>query len=332
MSEMTRQIDSRELITLDETGPKIVATYHKARNPERHWAGGQPQGAATGVLFLNSMSPTRAAAGDSSVYWADAIAQCGFPTFRIDFPGFGDSMGEPPAGLLNHIDTGGYAALVADKAREITKRYGLSGVILVGLCSGAVSAIYAAAAHSECKGLILMDPYFHLPLKRPSKLWQKLTGRLSRTSFALTVTKWYERAAARIAALTGGAIPANANGPLLHCWKNIATTGMPILLFRAPGFRQRGEFDYLRHILKLAGRRGKVQVKAIEGAGHTFSNRKGRQAVRESVANWLQENFAAPARDERALGLGHRIAREKESKHITTQAAPADIGCALEGR
>jgi len=324
MSEMTREIHSRQLITLDGSGARIEGTRHMA--------------SSLGVLFLNSMSPTRAAAGDSAVYWADCVAQCGFPAFRIDFPGFGDSGGEPPARLLNHIDMGGYASLVAAKAREIVELYKLSGVVLVGLCSGAVSAIYAAGASSDCKGLVLMDPYFHLPLKRPSKLWQKLTGRISRTAPGLTLSKWYEGLMARATTLIGGAVPANANHPLLNCWKNIATTGMPILLFRAPGFRQRGEFDYLGHILKLAGRKGRVQVKSIEGAGHTFSNRKGRLAVRESMESWLEEYFSLPANDERAKGKGRRgfardsFARDKGSKHAMTHTAHAEIGCALEGR
>jgi pimeloyl-ACP methyl ester carboxylesterase len=47
---------------------------------------------------------------------------------------------------------------------QLVKRFGLSGVVFFGHCAGAVSALYAGAASSDCKGLILLDPYFHVPL------------------------------------------------------------------------------------------------------------------------------------------------------------------------
>jgi len=312
---MIDAIETRELITLTGLDAIVRATYHKARNEDPGAEKDLADRNRVGVLFLSSLSPTRAATGDSAVYWADALAQSGYPSFRLDLPGFGDSGGDPPAGLLEFIDSGGYAPIASAKAREIVERFRLSGIILVGLCSGAVSAIYTAATTRECKGLILMDPYFHLPLKSRSKIWQKLTGRFSRSVVGMGMGNLLDRLRTRWLRLIGNPPPGNANFALLNCWKDVATTGLPIILFKAPGFKQRGEFDYLSHILKVAGSKSEVAVKVIEGAGHTFSSRAGRTAVRDHVENWLIANFPLPVLKETAEGTSSSRSQDVKSDH-----------------
>jgi len=288
---MINSTETRELIVLDGLGITVPATYHKARREYSSSQSGPIETGCVGVMFLNSLAPTRSATGDSAVYWADSIAQIGYPAFRLDLPGFGDSYSDPPERLLDFINRGGYAKVASAKAREIVERFNLSGVIFAGLCAGAVTAIYSAASTQECKGLLLMDPYFHLPLKGRSKLWQKLTGRISRTTLGIEFEKLYDQLTEALRRFAGDAPPGNANFPLLSCWREVATTGLPTILFRAPGIRQRGEFDYLRHVLKLAGRKGDLVVKTIKEANHTFSNRAGRDAVRHLVESWLTSHF-----------------------------------------
>lgn len=288
---MIDSMETRELILLDGLGISVPATYHKARREDSRSQTHSDESGRLGVIFLNSLAPTRSATGDSAVYWADSIAQIGYPAFRVDLPGFGDAYGDPPARHLEYINRGSYASVVAAKAREIVERFSLCGVLFVGLCAGAVTAIYSAASTQECKGLLLLDPYFHLPLKSRSKIWQKLTGRISRTTLGIEFEKLYDQLTKALRRLAGDAPPSNANFPLLNCWRDVATTGLPTILFRAPGIRQRGEFDYLKHVLKLAGRKGDVVVKTIEEANHTFSNRAGRDAVRRQVESWLTSHF-----------------------------------------
>ena len=291
---MINAIETRELITLNDPDIILRATYHKVCKEGSRGQAEPVNRTRVGILFLGSLSPTRAATGDSAVYWADSFAKSGYPSFRLDLPGFGDSDGDLPAGLLDLIHTGGIASIVSAGAREIVGRFGLSGVILAGLCAGAVSALFSARVTGDCKGLVLIDPYFHLPLGRPSKIWEKLTGRISRSSLGREIESFGNRFKAYWARLAGNRPPGNANFALLNCWKDVASAGLPIILFKAsPGFKQRGEFDFTNHILKMAGRRGKVVHKVIEGAGHTFSDRVGRYAVREHVENWLAGNFAS---------------------------------------
>jgi pimeloyl-ACP methyl ester carboxylesterase len=284
--DMNEATETRQLITLHGVGGIVRGTYHKAD-------GESSEAQRIGVLILNSLSPTRAAAGDSAVYWADSFARSGYPAFRLDMPGFGDSDGNPPPELLKFINTGGYGPIASALMRELSERFGLSGVVVVGLCAGAVSALYTAAASGECRGLVLMDPYFHLPIPPPSWIWQKLTGRISRTALGVLISKGYDRFTDLRLYLRRNPMPENTNFPLLRCWKMVASTGLPILLLKAPATKPRGEeFDYLKYILEQAGSNSRVAVKVVEGAGHTFSNRVGRAGVQQLMESWL--NFYLP--------------------------------------
>lgn len=282
---MNEATEARRLITLRWLGGVVRGTYHKAQIES-------PETEHTGVLILNSLSPSRAAAGDSAVYWADAFAESGYPAFRLDMPGFGDSDGDPPPELLKFINTGGYGPIACALMRELSEQFDLSGVIVVGLCAGAVSALYTAAASRDCRGLVLMDPYFHLPLPPRSWLWQKLTGRISRTALGRVISHGYDRLTDLRLYLRRNPIPENANFPLLRCWTTVAPAGLPILVLKAPTTKPRGEeFDYVQYLLEQAGSNSRVVVKVVEGAGHTFSNRVGRDGVRELTEGWLNLYF-----------------------------------------
>ncbi len=98
--------------------------------------------------------------------------------------------------------------------------------------------------------------------------------------------------------------PPNANFPLLASWKQVASTGLPILIIKAPGLKasgtkaRAGEFDYLKYVLGTAGRKSRVTVEFIEGTDHSFANRVGRARVRERVASWLGVFFPQKAASE----------------------------------
>lgn len=336
-SSMIDSIETRELILLDGLGIAVPATYHKVCKEDSNRQSGPEGRGRVGVMFLNSLSPTRAATGDSAVYWADSIAQIGYPAFRVDLPGFGDSCNDLPERVLEYINRGDYASVASAKAREIVERFRLSGIIFVGLCAGAVTAIYSAATTQECKGLLLLDPYFHLPLKSRSRLWQKLTGRISRTTLGIETEKLYDRLTDTWRRLAGDAPPGNANFPLLTCWRDVATTGLPTMLFRAPGIRHRGEFDYLKHVLKLAGRKGDVVVKTIEEANHTFSNRAGRDAVRRQVESWLTSHFPRDGEWGKVDSVSPSSSNDSQIYQLKSRSASVDTRtvpatrCAMEG-
>jgi pimeloyl-ACP methyl ester carboxylesterase len=296
---MQLAIEDRELITLSSHDAVIHGTYHKPREDRSGFASqiGNPTRDRVGILFFNGLYLTRAGNGDSAASWADSFAELGYPSFRIDLPGFGDSAGNPPEGSLEHINTGRYAPVTTATINELVTRFRLTGVVIVGHCAGAVSAIYAVAASSECKGLVIMDPYFHLPQVAPPKIRKQLNLWALKSRFGASLSRSFDILKQIRQFLRRNAPPKNANFALLRTWKDLASTGLPVLLIKAPGRGssgekpRTGEFDYLKHVTDLAGRRSRVVVKVVEGSNHSFSNDIGRIGVQQNIADWLKVNF-----------------------------------------
>jgi pimeloyl-ACP methyl ester carboxylesterase len=295
---MNDAIESRELITLSGPMGSIRATYHKPQDLVAGSRGAEDAQRRTGVVFLNSLFLPRTATGDSAVYWAESFAKRGYPCFRVDLPGLGDSDAPLNTALLDFINAGGYESIASAKVKEIVERFNLSGVVIVGHCAGSVSALFAAAASKECKGLIMMDPYFFLPQQmKKSKAWRWLVRWATQSSIGGYLSKFYDWLKNVRLSLQRNKLPGNANFALLQRWKDVATKGTPILLLKAPGRKAAGtkprvgEFDYLKYILAAAGRRGQVDVQLIEGTDHSFANRVGRAAVREHAEQWLSAHF-----------------------------------------
>jgi pimeloyl-ACP methyl ester carboxylesterase len=305
---MKEGTETRELLALDGHGAIVRGTYHKTYNSCADSPSNLIERDRVGVVFLNGLAATRASNGDVTVYWADSFAERGYPSFRLDLPGFGDSEGDPPPEWLNFINAGGYASIAAAKIKELVTRFNLSGVVIVGHCSGTVAAIHAAA-NRECLGLVLMDPSFHLSRSQTTrpKVRQKLNDWALQSRFGGFLSRIFDFLKQIRLLLRANALPENANFSLLRQWKEVASTGMPILILKAPRWRSPGtkprvgEFDYLKHVLGLAGRKGRVVVKVMEGANHSFANRLGRVAVRQHTECWLNDNFPSLKREEGAV-------------------------------
>jgi pimeloyl-ACP methyl ester carboxylesterase len=299
---MTTAIETREVISVTTGGTRLWGTYHRS-----HGKSGLAEGPAEknriGVLFLNPGFQPRAAQGDSSVYWADSFAKCGYPSFRFDLPGLGDSEGDVPEPMLDFVNAGGYAPVVAAVVGELVKRYSLSGMVVGGLCAGAVTALYTGAVSQECRGVLMMDPYFYQTRDKRPRIRVALTNWSSWSRLGALVSKVYDQVRYLVLRLRGNRPPRNANFPLLRCWKQLAPTGMPILLLKAPsvkaeGIRPRvGEFDYLSYLQALSGRGSRVAVKFIGGTNHSFADSLGRAAVREHTEQWLNAHFPSVERE-----------------------------------
>jgi pimeloyl-ACP methyl ester carboxylesterase len=292
---MTKGIEKRELILLKTNDGIVRGTYHRAYDRNRGSEANLIERNRVGVLFLNSLSPTRAATGDSAVFWAQSFAEQGYPSFRVDPPGFGDSDGDPPAELLGFVNGGGYASSASSIVNELTRRFNLAGVVIVGLCAGAVSAIYTAAANRQSKGLVLLDPYFHLPSgvgpAGRQVITQRLTNRLHKGFLGSLLRSMEERAKALRTAFSGPALPANTNLPLVASFRDLASRGLPILVLNAPHTQRPGQFDYLSYLRGTVGPKSQVAMQTVEGTGHSFSNPKGRATVRQNTQAWLNACF-----------------------------------------
>jgi pimeloyl-ACP methyl ester carboxylesterase len=293
---MKETIETRELILLDGLDVAIRGTYHKTYTDNLVSQANLTKRDRIGVLFLNSLSPTRAADGDSAVYWAKSFAELGYPSFRLDLPGFGDSEGDPPAESLGFINQGGYASITSAKIRELVTRFNLSGVVVVGHYAGGVSALYAAATCPECKGLVLMDPYFRRmqPVKQAMRQ-QRNEGMLH--SSRRPSSNIHDPLKEIRLFLAGTVPPENANHPRLRRWKEVASTGLPILILKASNGKAQSikpgidELDYFEYVLGLAGRRSRVVIKVLDCVDRSFASRMGRATVRQRTEQWLNACF-----------------------------------------
>jgi pimeloyl-ACP methyl ester carboxylesterase len=341
---MLEAIEERELIVLDGLGDRIQGTFHRPADWRSRSSASRTFQDRPGVLFLNSLSLPRAASGDSAVHWAGAIAAKGLPSFRIDLPGLGDSEGQSSTDLLDFINAGGLAPAAVAAIQQLVERFGLSGAVLFGHCAGSVSAVYAAAASKNCKGLILLDPYFHLPQAKRPRVREGLSDWARRSAIGGFLSNLYDRARKFLLLLRGSQPPGNANAQLLARWKQLASTGVPILLLKAPGIKAQGakprvgEFDYIDHVVKLAGRKSRVRVEFVECADHSFANREGREAVQLHIEQWLAAlfplaNLQSAADNAAPLGANSLSAANQDKRDARdSNVVPADRVCALEGR
>jgi pimeloyl-ACP methyl ester carboxylesterase len=317
---MIETIDTREVITLEVLGILLRGTYHRPQDNCSDTQARLCERSRIGIVFVNSLALPRTATGDSAVYWAESFAECGYPTFRLDLSGLGDSDGDIPTDLFGFINAGGYSELVSAAVKKLVERFGMSGVVIVGHCAGTVSALYGAAASKECKGLVLMDPYFYLPQVVRPKVREELSDWVSRSSFGGLIRKIYSRLRKIHTYIRRDAPPGNANFPLLNCWRQLASAGLPILIMNASGrdshaYKSRmGEFDYLKYVLKLAGRRSQVVIKLIEGTDHSFANRLGRVGVRQHSEQWLNAYFPLTQYEASPVGPLRPLATESNEQ------------------
>lgn len=321
---MQHRMETRELFMLDGPDGLIHGTYHKPDNDSSERTSKRSEQNRVGMLFLNGLAATRAANGDVVAYWADALAERGYPSFRLDLPGCGDSEGDPPTEWLRFINRGGYASIASNAIQELVSRFNLSGVVILGHCAGAVSAVYTAAASHRCKGIVLIDPYFYVPQSERRRVRKQLSQWAEENRIAGVLSDVYGEFKKTVLSVCSNVFPDNANIPLLRCWKEIASTGMPIAILKRPERKTSSdnsklrEFDYLKYILKLAGRRSRVAVKLVEGTNHSFANRLGRTTVLQHTEQWLDDYFPLAACRDSAM---NSVRPESSNRKIAVEIA-----------
>jgi pimeloyl-ACP methyl ester carboxylesterase len=298
-------LETRQLITLGADGILVRGTYHDV---PRKTTGSNIREKRIGVLFLNPLSTPRALIGDSAVYWASSFAAQGYPSLRIDLPGLGDSYGEVAKDLLTFINNGGYAAIAAAKVKEFSERFGLAGVVIYGHCAGGTTAIYAASACKECKGLIITDPYFNAANMLTPKLSPGMVDWARRTKVGEVLRAAYSRIREARRKRGNGTLPGNANVNLVTHWKQLVSSGLPMLVLKSgepaalgSNKLRAGTFDYLEHILAFAGQRSRLSLHTIEGTNHSFADRLGRAAILEHAEFWLHKHFPGEAEEAAVL-------------------------------
>jgi pimeloyl-ACP methyl ester carboxylesterase len=123
------------------------------------------------VLVSAGLTPKR---GPFRLYaeLARRVARDGVRTLRFDLGGLGDSRSE-------------YAAPLEERTRReiraavdhLIEDYGLEGVVLCGLCSGAEDSFRAAEGDARVKRVVLVDPFAY---RTRGWLWRHVVYRATR--------------------------------------------------------------------------------------------------------------------------------------------------------
>jgi pimeloyl-ACP methyl ester carboxylesterase len=324
-------IQGRELFSLEVLGNTIHGTYHLPQDASSEVHGTVASHKGTGILLISGLLAPRAGVGDSLVYWADSLAKDGYPCFRFDLPGTCDSSGAPPAELMNFINTGSYEAATVEVIKQIRLRYDLESLILIGHCSGAVTAMFAASSCDDCRGLVLLEPYFHLFPPVATKRRAALSDWAASNRLGGILSDIFDRLKELRLRLRRSELPGNANLPLIKRWKSLASAGLPILILKVPaakaaGAKPRlGEFDYLSFVAGLGGSRRRVDVKVIEGTTHSFADQTGREVVRRYTGSWLGEYFPQ-ATVKRKLPQDHNVPIQPAAALSTDSLVPVSPG------
>lgn len=117
-------------------------------------APGTPQ-QTTGVVIVVGGAQYRVGSHRQFVQLARFLAAAGYPVLRFDFPGMGDSPGDP----MPFEDAAPHIAAAIDALRG--QGTGVGKVVLWGLCDGAsASLLYMQARHDpRVAGMVLLNPW-----------------------------------------------------------------------------------------------------------------------------------------------------------------------------
>lgn len=110
----------------------------------------------TWVVFVNTGGARRIGPSRLWVEFARRWASLGVPSMRLDVRGAGDSDGSFSATLPSIYDSGTVEDTRAALA-YLRERHGAERFVLIGLCSGAYTALYAANSEPEVVGVGLVN-------------------------------------------------------------------------------------------------------------------------------------------------------------------------------
>ncbi|MDP3537329.1 MAG: hydrolase 1, exosortase A system-associated [Azonexus sp.] len=130
-------------IVFESAGHPLVGMLHPAT--------GSPE---LGVLVMVAGGPQYRIGGHRQlVLWARKFARQGFPVFRFDFSGMGDSYGEYVG--FENVESDIRNAL--DRFFEATPS--LKQVVLWGECNACSSSLFYAYKDARVKGIVMLNPW-----------------------------------------------------------------------------------------------------------------------------------------------------------------------------
>ncbi|HUR27028.1 MAG TPA: alpha/beta fold hydrolase [Planctomycetota bacterium] len=305
---------TRSILTWRIHGEDLVGTLHE---PTTIPSERGPRFQDLGVLLLNAGAAPRAGNSDLSVHIGERLAAAGIPVFRFDFAGLGDSTGATPedkCGYWESVVEGRNDAATLALVRRIKRQFGLSRLIVGGLCSAALPALRVADRDArDVAGLLLLEPALHMTIPRvgsdPAAIAERVnTSRLRR---AFSLREWLlfltgESKVARAArplrapllsalrASAGHTLPRDANVTLIAHWQSCLLRGIPALAVVAEGQRIDGDIPRILHTFS-GPCRALVDIVRVPRTNHILTSGGARDVVLDAAERWVQTHFAEAA-------------------------------------
>lgn len=310
----------RKALQLDIAGERLFGTLHDAQTS----AANNGKTKRTGILLLSFGQQPRSWVGDLGSSIADRLESAGYPTFRFDMPGLGDTPGEIPVyleELWRDILLGAHEAPLHALCAELVQRFALNGLVVGGFCGGAVTALYAVNARSPLmRGLILLEPEMALvrtasaaiqpaPLtvdgyqestglvyKRFTSLasWRKLLS--GKVDFKFWLKLWrglldYGLRKLKTLGQKAKVLPVETNLRMLDSWMLARKIRIPTLVVSV-GSDNRSKYYRAYGLLPgEADNKGKLQWVEVPNTTHAMLTGGAKESVGMHLERWMASNF-----------------------------------------
>ena len=278
------------------------------------------EGLELGVLVVVGGPQYRAGSHRQFLLLSRKVAAAGFPVFRFDYRGMGDSGGERRDFEAVSGDIGAAVDAFLAACPSVKK------VVLWGLCDAAsASLMYVDVTHDpRVAGLIVLNPWVrseatlaqtHIKHYYGNRLMQKefwlklLTGKLQVARSIRGLLK--SVSLARGSAIEQESAARSFQARMAAGWR--ACSGDVLLILSGEDYTAKefvGHAEAHREWSALIGGKNVTRID-VSDADHTFSNARSRAAVEDASIKWLAERSArlAPSAngqlyDQRSSDLG----------------------------
>jgi len=246
------------------------------------------------IVILNTGTTHRVGHHRMSVSLARALAAQGYPAFRFDFAGVGDSRPSDSGAPLLESNL----ADIRSALDWLTTTLHSSCFVLLGLCSGADYAVMYSHTDARVVGLVLLDPfvpktpryvigYMRSRFANPRSLLRFRPGKsvLVRALFPSTLGPRGEAAELGHISFHGQ----NPRKTLQAIYERNIATGMQILVFctalpSSPRHTYEGQFAEAFKVAKFGDQ---LRVKLLRDCDHMFSSPSNRDILGEATIGWM---------------------------------------------